>query len=305
MTLRRSICAVFVAALLFAQGAYAADPDAVSTPPKGDTPYEKKYYADPFFAEIDAAAKNKPARDVIAMIELKVQDQPDRINAASLWLRDNSIGQRDLSKVDSLYFLSYSDVTLQLARAYQRAKVNDAYVDMLKTSVMALYIYEMMGSIDALRCADPTALAAMREDTLMPRYDKVNDAYALLTKSDFDLFETTAFIADNKFARRAPNDFLCGLGAAKLADMKRQEGVQTFEAPNPATGKSSTRVIPPKGYSYTPAYVDDTEWNKRREGMKKRIKKLWDDRFARFEKPTAKAPAPTPAPAPEQPKTNP
>lgn len=289
MTLRRHICAVFVAALLFAQGALAADPDAVSTPPKGDTPYEKKYYADPFYGEIESLAKTKPARDVIAMIEMKIQDTPDRINAASLWLRDNSLGQRDLDRMDSLYFLAYSDVTLQLARAYQQAKQKDAYEDMLKTSVMSLYIFEMLAGIDALRCADPTALSAMRQDTLMPRYEKLSDAYAMLTKSDFDLFETAAFMADRKFERRRPNDYICGLGAAKLTDMQRQEGVKTFDAPNPATGRNSLRVIPPQGYSYTPAYVDDTEWAKRREGMKKRLKKIWDDRFERLAKERAAA----------------
>ncbi len=282
---------MFVAVVLFALPAAAGDTGKMSTPPpKGDTPYEQKYYADPFYDEIEQLARKKPARDVIAMIDLKVQDKPERINAASLWLRDNSIGQRDIDRMDSLYFMAYSDVTLQLARAYEKAGIRDSYLDLLKSSVMALYAYEMLAGIDALRCADPTALAAMRENTLMPRYAKLGDAFDLLSKSDFDLFETTAFIADNKFAHRKPNDFICGLGAAHLSDIQRQDGAQTFKAVNPATGQDSTRVIPPAGYSYTPAYVDDTEWNKRREEMKKHQTKLWKDRYDRLKK--ADAPSP-------------
>ena len=278
--------------------AFAADPTKISTPVpqapvaqvKGETPYEKKYYADPFYSEIDVVAEdNKPARDVVAFIELKVQDKPDRINAASLWLRDNSIGQRDITKVDSIYFLTYSDLTLQLARAYESAKITDAWQDMMKSSVMALYIYEMMASMDAMRCADPTVLSAMREDTLIPRYAKFKDAYAMLSKSDFDFFETQAYVAEKKFQKRRPNEFICSLGAAKLADMLRQEGVQTFRAPNPANGRESMRVIPPRGYTFTPSFVDDTEWAMRHEGMKKKLQKIWDDRYERLSKGDAPA----------------
>lgn len=298
MLLRRLIRPALFAILLAlaTQTALAADTGKISTPPKGDTPYEQKYYADPFYAEIEAAAKDKPARDVIAMIDLKIQDKPDRINAASLWLRDNSIGQRDLDRMDSLYFMAYADVTLQLARAYEKAGARDSFLDLLKTSVMSLYIYEMLGSIDALRCADETVLSAMRQDTLMPRLAKVNDAFTLLSKSDFDLFATTAFIADDKFAQRKPNEFICGLGAAKLSDLENTPGVVTLDAQNPATGQKSTRVIPPTGYKYTPALVDDTEWNKRREGMKSRLKKLWADRYERL-KPGGTVHAPSPASA--------
>lgn len=290
MTIKLQLCTLFVAgvvALPFS-AAVAVDSTKVSTPVarvKGDTPYEQKYYADPFYSEIDvAAADNKPARDVVAFIELKVQDKPERINAAALWLRDNSIGQRDITKVNSIYFLTYSDFTLQLAGAYERAKINDAWLDMLKSSVMALYIYEMMASMDAIRCADPTALSAMREDTLIPRYGKFKAAYEVLSKSDFDFFESQADIADKKFERRRPNEFICSLGAAKLADMLRQEGVQTFRAPNPASGRESMRVIPPPGYTFTPSFVNDTEWIKRRAGMKKRLQKMWDHRYDRLSK---------------------
>jgi hypothetical protein len=287
VTFRRYFGAFLIAGLvaLPVSAAFAVDSSKVSTPVqiKGDTPYEQKYYADPFYSEIDVMAENNtPARDVVAFIELKVQDKPERINAATLWLRDNSIGQRDITKVNSIYFLTYSDLTLQLARAYKGAKIIDAWRDMLKSSTMALYIYEIMASMDAMRCADPTVLSAMREDTLIPRYGNIKDAYTVLLKADFDFMETQAYIAEKKFERRRPNEFICSLGAAKLADMLRQEGVQTFKAPNPASGRDSTRVIPPRGYTFTPSFVDDTEWAKRREGMKKRIQKLWDDRYERL-----------------------
>lgn len=290
MTFRRDICAILVACAVALQvsAAFAADPTKISTPvprAKGETPYEQKYYADPFYSEIDVVAEdNKPARDVIAFIELKVQDKPERINAAALWLRDNSVGQRDITKVNSLYFLTYSDFTLQLAQAYHKAKINDAWVSMLKTSIMALYIYEMMASMDAMRCADPTVLSAMREDTLIPRYGKFKESYEILSKSDFDFFESEAYLAEKKFEKRRPNEFICSLGAAKLADMLRQEGVQTFRAPNPASGRESMRVIPPQGYVFLPSFVDDTQWAKRREGMKKQLQKIWDDRYKRLSK---------------------
>jgi hypothetical protein len=290
VTFRRHFCGILVACAvaLASSVVFAADPTKISTPVpriKGETPYEQKYYADPFYAEIDVAAEdNKPARDVIAFLELKVQDKPERINAASLWLRDNSVGQRDITKVNSLYFLAYSDFTLQLAQAYRKAKIHDAWISMLKTSVMALYIYEMTATMDAMRCADPTVLSAMREDTLIPRYGKLNEAYEILSKSDFDFFESEAYIAEKKFERRRPNEFICSLGAAKLADMLRQEGVQTFRAPNPASGRESMRVIPPQGYTFMPSFVVDTEWAKRRESMKKQLQKIWDDRYKRLSK---------------------
>jgi hypothetical protein len=155
---------------------------------------------------------------------------------------------------------------------------------MLKTSIMALYIYEMTSTMDAMRCADPTVLSAMREDTLIPRYGKFKEAYEILPKADFEFFESEAYVAEKKFEKRRPNEFICSLGAAKLADMLRQEGVQTFRAPNPASGRESMRVIPPPGYTFMPSFVNDTEWAKRRTGMKKQLQKIWDDRYKRLSK---------------------
>jgi hypothetical protein len=265
--------ALLLAALLFAAPSVALAQPA--TPP----PYEQKYHEDPFYAEIAAQAQEKSARDLIGFIQMKIQDQPERIHPAALWLRDNSIGQRDIRKVDALYFLSYFDMLHQLAGAHEKAGDRQGHIAIVRTEVLALYIYEMLATADAARCADPTAIEAMRSNTLVPRYAELGEAYALLPESDFEFFEKEALEAEEKFARRNPNAFICGLGEAKLTDMLAQQGTVTLEAPNPATGAPATRVVPPPGYEYNPIYVSDSEWEERRKEIRGHVRSIWRSRY--------------------------
>lgn len=243
------------------------------------SPYEQKYFADPFYNEVVEAAKTKNARDLIEFLDIKIQDKPERIHPASLWLRSNTVAQRDIKKANALYFLSYSDIMLQLALAHKKANDSISYIAMTKTAVLLLYIFEMMASVDAMRCADPSVLPAVQSNMVAPRLAKISYAFEMLPKSDFEFFANEAITADKKFDLRKPNDYICGLGGAKLADMLRQQGVVTLEAKNPATGRTSMRVIPPQGYEYEPVYISDTEWMKRRPIVQDRIRSMWQLRF--------------------------
>lgn len=262
----------------------AAAPAIASPQPAKPPPYEQKYRNDPFHAEIIAAAKEKSPRDLVAFIQSRVQDEPERIHAAALWLRDNSVGQRNIKKTDALYFLSYSDMLRQLAGAHEKAGDRQGYVAMTRSALLVFYIYEMLATADAARCADPTVIEAMRSNTIVPRYADLRYAYALLPKDDFELFEKEAQEAEARLTGRPPNAFICGLGEQKLTDMLAQQGTVTLEAPNPATGKPATRVIPPPGYEYAPVFVSDSEWQKRREEVRSHVRSIWRSRYSNLSK---------------------
>jgi hypothetical protein len=174
----------------------------------------------------------------------------------------------------------------ELAGAYKKAGDDKTSLDMTKTALMSLYVYELMASVDAARCADPSVMGAVQRNTLAPRLNAFADAFHDLTKSDFDFFATTAFIADRKFERRLPNDFICGLGDAKEADMLHQQGAEALpDVVNPATGDHAVRVIPPEGYHYSPIYLGDAEWMTARDKVRKDVQGLWDLRYQRLSKP--------------------
>jgi hypothetical protein len=254
-------------------------PGRLQAEQRGQSPYEQANYSHPFYREIVEEAKTKEPRDLIEFLERKIQEDPGRIHPVSLWLRDNTIGQRSVRKANSLYFMAYSDVMRQLALAYQKAGDNESYIAMTKTAVMSLYLFEMLATVDAIRCADPSVLAALGKNVIVPHLNGLSYAYRLLLKPDFDTFAKEAVHADDKFALRGPNAYICGLGDAKLADMLRQPGVVVFEAKNPATGDESQRVIPPRGYEYMPVFVTDTEWARRRPVAQQKVLSLWRTRY--------------------------
>jgi hypothetical protein len=264
----------------------AETPDGSQTimppPQKHLTPYEIRNYADPFYQELVTAAKSRKPRDVVAWMNQKIEQSPLRIHPASLWLRDNTTGQTDPAKIDSLYFLEYSDVIYQLAEAYAAAGDHEGATSMTKTALMALYTYEVMASVDAVRCADPTVLPRLRQ-MMFSRYDRFKEAFKALKTADFDYFADEAFKADRKFEHRVGNDYICSMGDARMNDELRQPGTRTQQIDDPnRPGLTAMEISPPRGYQYQPTYVDDTEWKKHREEVRAEVRRLWKDRYERL-----------------------
>ncbi len=246
--------------------------------------YEDKVHADPFYQTILDVAKTTKGREMLDFLDGKLQEDARHVHAISLWLRDNSINQKDPKKINSLYFLSYSDTLSTIAASYKDAGDPEQYRELMASSVLNLYIFELMASIDAARCQDPTALQAITKGMVLPR---VNDlgrpVFAMFPRERFDDLEKTALLMEEKTTARPPNVDICSLGQARLRDLAAAPGVQQKEIPDSRyAGGTRTELIPPAGYSFVPAMVPDSEWLVTRNKLLSVVTSGWAKRYDAF-----------------------
>lgn len=249
--------------------------------------YESKVKGSDFYASILEAAKTKKGREMLDFLDQQVQDDARRVHAASLWLRDNSIDQKDPQKINALYFLSYSDMLGTIAQSYRDAGQPAQYRALLKPMVLNFYIFELMGSVDAARCQDPTALDAVTRGMAIPRANDLGkEVFAILTREDFDTIEHTALEEEQKMQSRPPNLDICALGEARLRDLAAAPGVkqQTVTDLRYKSGKRVT-LVPPPGYSYVPSVMPDSEWQDARRKVLSDVTTRWAKRYEGFTRP--------------------
>lgn len=244
---------------------------------------EDRIKTNPFYAEILKAEAKKTPGEMLQFFDESIREDGERIAPVGLWLSHHTLEQKDASKVDALYFMSYSDVMLQNAGAYKEAGKPEEFLTLLKSSLLGLYIYELMASADAKRCADKSVLMPLRMETLAERLDALKSAYALLPQASFDQFAQLALVFEEKFAARPPNKFICSLGKDKAADLLKQKGVKKTEVQD-ESGAKRTELTPPPGYEYKPKFISDTEWNAKRAEIRDNIVKSWAQRYQTLSK---------------------
>ena len=246
-----------------------------------DAAYEKRLREHPFYDVLTDTATRTPAvRDMLEFIDSGMTQDPATVPVVSLWLREHTIDEEDPAKVNSLYFATYSDTLLALAEGYRGAGAPDKYRAMYKTAMLNFFIFELMANVDAARCQDPTALAAIRH-MVSDRVEAVDTAYKLFPRAAFDEIQKAALQQEEKYLSRPANLDVCSLGQARLIDLQKQQGVlQKTVQDQRFPGGERTVYIPPPGYKFIPAVMPDDEWIETRPAMLGEVTAQWAKRYA-------------------------
>lgn len=178
---------------------------------------------EPFYQELDAYARQTTQKNVVAYINMKLKQNPQLVFPAAGWLRDNTVGQRDGSKMNAMYFLSYSDVLSNISAAYYRKNGETAEADKTaKAAFSALGTFELMGLADAARCEGPES-----QSVLMPllgsRYDGLKYVYRLLSPQEYAQQVRLAIATESRAGGRAPNEMICTAQAADAVPLDKKE----------------------------------------------------------------------------------
>lgn len=263
-------------AFLFAVFLLAPAPAAAQ-----DAAYEKKLREHPFYEILrDTATRTPTAREMLEFIDSGMSQDAGVLPVVSLWLREHTIDEEDPAKINALYFATYSDTLMALADGYRGAGAPDKYRALYKTAMLNFFIFELMANVDAARCQDPTALAAIRH-MVQDRIDDVQTAYKMFSRADFDEIQKTALKQEEKYLARPANLDVCTLGQARLIDLQKQPGVlQKTVQDQRYPGGSRTVYIPPAGYVFIPSVVPDNEWLEVRPAMLGEVTAQWAKRYA-------------------------
>lgn len=235
-----------------------------------------------FYSELNAMAAKQTAATVSAYVTERTRQEP-RLTAAALdWARDNSIGQSDPAKLNSFYFMLYSDLAYLAAQAFKLQGMDSTYKDLSKTAFASLLTFDLLTATDALRCADRTT-RDLRAPLVKPRYIMLDYVFDIMTYEEMQTLFTAVLRSENAMENRAPNRELCAGGSdAKLAMMEhpdtRQEKVEVPEQP----GTMRTVLIPPKDYHYEPKLITQSEWLAARGKMQTAVRDSWYQRQVNY-----------------------
>lgn len=241
--------------------------------------HEKKVHAHPFYKSLDEEASKRTGKDMLEYLDHSMQRDPSLIAVVSLWLRDNSVGQSDPKKINALFFLTYADTLLVMAEGYRVTGKPAEYRAMTQTALFNLHVFELMGSLDAARCQDPTALAAIRK-MVSDRVGVFDAAYRMFPRDVIDRLQKTAIQEEAKNILRDPNIDICNMGQARLHDLSRTPGAKRRTVTDPRyPGGKRTVYVPPPSYSYTPAIVPTSEWGDKRDKLLDEVTTEWGKRY--------------------------
>ncbi len=275
-------CLALVTVALFAAAPVCAKQKTPAEVPEkaAEKTYDEKIKADPFYGDLIKTAEIMQGRDLLEYFDAAVRENPALLPVISLWLRDNSISVTDASKINALYFLSYSDTLLAMAEGYKGAGDPGDYRSLYETALLNLHIFELMGNVDGARCQDPTAIGAVKA-MVADRLDAVTAAYKMFPREVFSQIEKNALREEDKYLLRRPNVDICGLGQARMIDLSKTPGAAQKIIPDPRFegGKRTVYVAPP-GYVYSPAIVPDNEWLQARKDILAAVTRDWAKRYA-------------------------
>lgn len=241
--------------------------------------YEKSVKAHPFYQAIVDVAKTTSGKKLIDYLNARMQEDATRVPVVSLWLRDNSINEDDGRRLQSLYFLAYSETLAAIADGERETGNPGAYRDLLETAMLNMHIFELMASVDAARCQDQTARDAIRS-MMAQRYDMFRTAYRTFPRQIFDTIEKTALQHEEKFLARSPNADICQMGKSYIIDLSKVPGVERKMIDDPLQpGRRKMVLVPPAGYIYAPGFVSDKQWLAMRKDVIKEVTGGWAKRY--------------------------
>ncbi len=222
--------------------------------------YEKSVKAHPFYQGILDVSKTLSGKPLLDYLNARMQEDATRVPIVSLWLRDNSINEDDGRRLQSLYFLAYSETLAAMADGERETGNPSAYRDLLETAMLNMHIFELMASIDAARCQDQTARDAIKS-MMAQRYELFRSAYRTFPRQIFDSIEKTALQHEEKFLARSPNADICQMGKSYIIDLSKVPGVERKTIDDPLqAGRRKLVLVPPAGYVYVPGFISDKQW---------------------------------------------
>lgn len=241
--------------------------------------HEKKVHAHPFYKALDEEAAKRSGHDMLEYIDRNLQRDPALLSVISLWLRDRSIEQTDPKKMNSLYFLTYADTLLVMAEGYRVKGKPADYRALTQTALFNLHVFELMASLDAARCQDPTALAAIRK-MVGDRLGVFEGGYRMYPREVIDDIQKAAIQEERKSLLRVPNLDICNLGQARLYDISRTPGAKRRTVPDARYPNGKRTVyVPPPGYVYVPAMVPTSDWGELRGKLIEEVTEEWGKRY--------------------------
>lgn len=245
----------------------------------GATDYEKSAKAHPFYQAIMDVSKTMSGKKLLDYLNTRMREDATRVPVVSLWLRDNSINEDDGRRLQSLYFLAYAETLIAMADGERDSGNPGAYRELLETGMLNFHIFELMATIDATRCQDQTAIAAVRK-MMDQRYDMFRTAYRTFPRPVFDTIEKTALQHEEKFLARSPNADVCQMGKTYIVDLSKAPGVERKMIDDPLQpGRRKMVLVPPAGYVYAPGFLSDKEWLAARKSAIKDVTTGWAKRY--------------------------
>lgn len=248
-------------------------------PAQAATSHEQKIQAHPFYKALNEEFAKRSGHDLLEYIDQNLQRDTALLAVVSLWLRDHTINQEDASKVNSLFFLTYADTLLVMAEGYRVKGKPADYRALTQTALFNLHIFELMASLDAARCQDPTALAAVRK-MVADRLGVFEAGYRMFPRDIVDGMQKAAIQDEFKNLLREPNIDICNFGQARLYDLSRTPGAKRRTVSDPRyPGGKRTVYVPPPGYAYSPAMVPTSQWGDKRDKIIEEVTEEWGKRY--------------------------
>lgn len=270
-------------ALFTGAGFYLAGKVTVSTPnisgvEHGSSPYQISAEDRLFYQLLDEKAAEGNAAAVGELVLKNINENPRRLAVALDWARDHSVFQKDPKKINSLYFMLYSDLEYFAAQAFLEQKMTAQFIDMSKTALAALSTAEVLLATDIARCQDQSARSILIP-LMAPRMQALNYAYGLFDEQQMQSMSVMVMSGVASMWNRAPNKEVCASGRESVIKALEQ-GARTAKAPqgNNILG-DQTVLIPPKDFSVEPKFIDHNTWMEKTAEIYKNISASWSQRY--------------------------
>lgn len=226
----------------------------------------------PIYAEMqDLVAKGAPSAQIVAYISLHSKASPtdEDLKAMLVFLNEQSYEQKQQEKLVIDYFLLMSDI---YAALLPHTGHRGTQINLYKSALSNLHYFEAMAMVDGSRCRDETAWPAFKALVLIPRINKLQNAYRTVMPDEYPAFMQAALNYEDTHLGRPPNHGICSMGTAEK------------------------RVPPAPGIAMTddPVFFGPYEWYAKRQEAIETLKKFWTDRYEKY----AQAPQPAPPAAP-------
>lgn len=242
--------ALALALLLASAAAFAADNPTEQPAEQSQTLSASQT---PFYREFDSfvnAPRPMPLMEVSRRMAHTVDEEPVRLGLALAWAKDK-VSVKDFSRVNSLYFLIYSDMAKRSALNVSRN--SPYYMAYSKAAYQALVTLELMFAADAARCVNPAA-GAVAHKLVNPRYENLKYVEDAATPGEMETYWKTALNYEAASAARPGNAEICSNG---VAEALAQDAGET--PPDRVDG----------------AFVADAKWQPLRDKARRDIAAQW------------------------------
>lgn len=209
-------------------------------------------------------------------VTLAIKKDPRHIAVALDWARDHSINLDDTTRLHGFNYMLYADMAYLAAQAFMVENMQDKFVDLSKTALSSLLMFDILTATDAVRCGDKT-VGDIRIMLVTPRYDALEYVYDFFTEEDIKNLQRSILVAESAMWQRPPNRDICATGSDAKIDMIEKSQVQKN------TNEKAGQMILPKGYKYQPVYVDHDTWMPLREIVQRRISDEWHERYQAYQ----------------------